>query len=302
MAKSINVDMIKGADSAAKYPSEHQIPVKKTPVAEEYTIFKTVPGAVLRGRRLKVKASTTTLWASNPRNFSPNKDISDLRPLIKESGGNTQAVDARLVEGKIEIIAGSRRRQVCIEEGLDLTIDLYEEVSNEQAHYIAYTENVRKDVDLLSQACYLRSRFNELKANDNTMTVEIFSNMHNMKPRNMHYYLAASNLPDSILSSANQRDQWSLRMANKLKYYFDALTKSGMKEDDVVKQAKLPLSTPSLVLNALKKLTLQFENSGEPKHEEKYTLKTDKSGVCKIVTPKLSEEQVKKLKAFLEAL
>lgn len=302
MAKSINIDMIKGVDAAVKYPSEHFSPANIAPSADDFSIFKTVPGAVLKGRRLKVKASTTLLWSKNPRNYAPNKDISDLRPLIKESGGNTQAVDGRLVNGKVEIIAGSRRRLVCIEEGLELTVDLYEDVSDEQAHYIAFTENQRKDVDVLSQACYLLARFEELKNQDSTLTVEIFANMHSMKLRNMQYYLSVAKLPLSIHAAANQREQWSLRQGIKLKDYYDKLVASGLSEEQVIYKASLPLSTPALVLNALKKLIKPELTHTGSLETPKYKLTTDKSGACKFQTVALTNAQIKKLKAFLDQL
>lgn len=95
----------------------------------------------------------------NPRNFGI-KDISDLLPLIKETGGNSQAVDARMVGNKIEVIAGSRRRECCIEAGFPLTVDIYEDMNDDDADYLAATENKgRKDINVITDSNYLRYKF-----------------------------------------------------------------------------------------------------------------------------------------------
>lgn len=292
-------------NKAARYPSED------LPLSVEYEVFgkviKQTPFGVLNGTRIRLKASETTLWDENPRNFGPKGDYSDLEDAIRESGGNTQAVDARIVNGKVQIIAGSRRRYCCMVLDLPLTADLWDDINDDVACYIAETENSeRKDIDLLSDYNYLFNRFNKLKSQDDSMTVEQFAIRYKNKRRNMHNIFAIAKLPSWLKDCAKNRSSWSQRQALTLEsYYRNALQTNTEESLKAVFQKQL--TTPSQVLALLKEYTTGKEKSSIPTISSKsgisFNLSSNKSGVVKISPDSpLSKEQLEKLEAFLKSL
>ncbi|MCU4675594.1 ParB N-terminal domain-containing protein [Catenovulum sp. 2E275] len=256
MVKKLNLDLLEG--KTAKYPSEikkqeQDLIKEKENIIENGKIQKKLARKTIYGVRIVKKASDTVLWEGNPRNFSRDKDINDLLPLIEKSGGNTQAVDARInSEGKIEVIAGSRRRRCCIESGLELVIDLYENMTDKDAQEIAEIENSgRKQVDAIGECDYLYDKYIKMKELDPTLSVEVYSRMNNMDRTLMHLKFSVAKLPDWIKDSSKNLD-WSIRNLKALTSIYRQVIERDINKEDLT--FRLPLSTPTLVISAFKKM------------------------------------------------
>lgn len=303
-----------GIAGAGRWPSELS---PTDPDSAEIT--KSVPGAVLKGKRVRVKAAETKLFLGNPRlsepglNFDPetmqvNVDISDLEPLIKESQGNAQAVDGRLVNGSIEIIAGLRRRQACMNPKYWLTVDLYYDVTDEQAVYIAETENEgRKERTFIGRCVYLAQRFVTLKETNFSLTVGSFADMYSCKQRMMQYYLRIGELPAWLIGSVKNNKSWTARQAIDIQSkYSELITKHGEQRIKELVAPRFPSAKG--LLTALESLEQKPDdkpvtNEVPGKDGQVYTVRSDKTGkvVVKTSAP-LTDDQFVKLQAFLAAL
>lgn len=256
MAKPIDLSVITGVKDAVKYPSEQKAPTSTK-------LQKNLPGRILTGERVRIDADKTTLFQLNPRNFSGKNDISDLKPLIIRTGGNSTAVDARLVDGRIEVIAGSRRRQACLETGLKLTCDVWDEVSDEEACLIAELENSgRSDIDFMGFCSYLATRYELLKKATPDLTMERFGEFYNLTRQYMHEKIAIGRLPAWLKESAKIRTgaDWSHRQGVKLASAYSELHAAGVDIQKALTKAGSPFSTPTLALSFL--ISLRDEISG----------------------------------------
>jgi len=259
MAKSIDLSVITAVKDNVKYPSEHKAPTGTK-------LQKNLPGRVLTGERVRIDADKTDLFKLNPRNFSGKNDVSDLKPLIIRTGGNSTAVDARLVDGRIEVIAGSRRRKACIETGLKLTCDVWDDVSDEEACLIAELENSgRSDIDFMGFCTYLVQRYEQLKLSNPDLTMERFGEFYNLTRQYMHEKLAIGRLPAWLKESAKVRvgADWSHRQAVKLTSAYAECNAAGVNVQEQMTKAGIPLSTPSLVLSLMTSLREELSDSSE---------------------------------------
>ncbi|AYV11397.1 ParB N-terminal domain-containing protein [Shewanella algae] len=304
MSKAIDLGLIELAANTARYPSEE--PGKQQP---GNNITKKLPWKTLKGFRVTTNASQTTLYEGNPRNFGI-KDISDLLPLIKETGGNSQAVDARMVGNKIEVIAGSRRRECCIEAGFPLTVDIYEDMNDDDADYLAATENKgRKDINVITDSNYLRYKFLKKQSSDKSLTVEMFAKQHKMSRQTMQDRFAIAAVPKLLQNGAKQSDAWTLRQAIKLKTLWKKLSESGETEESLKANAKLkiPVTTPSMMLSQLE-LLAEVEKPVNNQTtigvgEGSWVLKQDKKGKLKLTTSApVTEAQMEQLVSFIQSL
>lgn len=299
MAKTIDVSILNSATSHAKYPSE-------MPESSDYevigNVIKQVPGAVLQGRRIRIDAKKTTLFPDNPRNFAPKDDLADLLPLIKESGGNSTAVDGRIVQGKVEVIAGSRRRDACLLTELPLVVDVWEDVGHEMACCIADIENSgRKDNDVIADCCYLLHRFNTLKQSDPSLSTEKFAAMYQNKRRNMVTIFGIARLPDWVRNCATVRSKWSIRQADTLRQYFDQ-AREKHSEEDIKATLNFPVKLPSQALSMFKEM-VGGRSSKKPTENNPYTVKVGKGGGVTVkISRQMDDEEQKKLDEFLNKL
>lgn len=261
MAKDLNLGVLKSSTDRARYPSE------ETSAGE--SIEKLVPGGRLSGRRLSItNADRTVLWDGNPRNLDRDKDISDLLPLIRNSGGNTQPVDGRqLPDGTIEIVAGSRRRACCIEAKLPLIVDVYEHMTDDLAHYVADLENRgRKDIGLIAECEYLSRRLEEVKKKVTGITLSEFAERYGMSRRSMARRLAVADLPDYLLATCHAIDGWSLRQADTLVQLFNDLSQHGVNDAQIEPAIRINTKTVPNLLGALKGL-MPRQGDDEPTTE-----------------------------------
>lgn len=301
MVKKLDLELLQG--KTAKYPSE----IEKEELAKEKKleeindngkIQKKLARKKLIGKRVIIKASETTLWEGNPRNFSRDNDIEDLLPLIEKSGGNTQAVDARLTDNdKVEIIAGSRRRRCCIEAGLDLVIDLYEDMTDADAMEIAEIENSgRKEVDIIGECDYLYDKYLKLKSKDPAMNVEIYSRMNGVDRTLMHLKFSVAKLPDWLKDSSKNL-KWSIRNLKALTAINRQLEEMNINQEQLT--FKLPLSTPNLVISSFKKML----NTAELKKDNDVQITRARNGSITIkISNEIPESKKDKILNFIESL
>ncbi len=328
MVKALDLDLLEQngeIDKQVSYGTERKmdkVPSKEPkPKSDGTTITKRIPWKTLKGRRVTVRAFDTVLWAGNPRNFqNPGNgeeehevDVSDLLPKIKFTGGNSQAVDARMVDGKIQVIAGKRRRLSCGKLDLELTCDVYDDVTDEDATYIAKIENEgRKDIDLLTMSTYLYHRFKEQKEVNPNLTIEAFASKFEMSERTMLDRFRLAKLPEWIKDSCADRHSWTVRQANSLAALCEQLKSYSCDVSNFKDDQRFKLSTPSLVLTKLKAYLPSTGNTNETSLEDinitssskvDYKLAFSKKGEVTVKSKtKLSEEQLGKLQEFLKTL
>lgn len=328
MAKALDLDLLEengNIDKSVSYGTESKkdkAPAKQLEAKSDgTTITKRIPWKTLKGRRVTVRAFDTILWDGNPRNFqNPGNgeeehevDVSDLLPKIKVTGGNSQAVDARMVDGKIQVIAGKRRRLSCGKLDLELTCDVYDDVSDEDATYIAKIENEgRKDIDLLTMSTYLHHRFKEQKEVNSNLTIEAFASKFEMSERTMLDRFRLAKLPEWIKDSCVDRHSWTVRQANSLAALCEQLKSYSCYLSAFEEGKRFKLSTPSLVLTKLKSYLPSTEESKDKSLEDMnitstsnvdYKLAFSKKGEVTVKSKaKLTDEQLSKLKEFLQSL
>jgi len=215
----LNIDLLEKAALGAKYPSE----VEEKPADSES--FLTLASRQVKKTTVQVDPAKTRLWAGNPRNFALVVDISDLVPLIKKGKGNLTPVYARKLSVpdengiEIEVIAGCRRRLSCIEAGELLTVDLVD-VDDTEAKYLADNENNgRTDPDFLTDCRYLKFVYDNMKREDESLTVSIFAEMQDKKVsrQTMNEKLKLAELPEWIQTPVQDTYSWGLRKGIKVK-------------------------------------------------------------------------------------
>ena len=215
----LNIDLLEKAALGAKYPSEVE------DNTTESDSFLTLPSRQVKKTTIKVDPTKTRLWSGNPRNFALVIDISDLIPLIKKGKGNLTPVYARKLSVpdenniEIEVIAGCRRRLSCIEAGELLTVDLID-VDDNEAKYLADNENNgRTEPDFLTDCRYLKFVYDNMKREDESLTVAIFAEMQDKKVsrQTMNEKLKLAELPDWIQTPVQDSYTWGLRKGIKVK-------------------------------------------------------------------------------------
>lgn len=286
------------------YPSELTGQANKTEVVE---ISKKLPWKTLHGTRITIKPNDTELFPLNPRNFG-QRDIADLLPLIEKAGGNSTAVDGRWVGNKVEVIAGSRRRESCIQAGLPLTVDVYKDCTDEDAEYIAYAENAgRQDISVLSFCNFLLADYQQKKEIDSSLTVELYAKKKSLSRSSMMERFAVARLPQWLQTAVKQEDKWSVRQANTLTKLWNSICER-YSEEDVKNKLKVPVTTPSMLLNQLNSLIVK-DNNDEPKPasvtfgDNKWQLSRDKKGKVTISSEStLSVEQYEEILNLLNNL
>lgn len=299
MAKHIDLSILSGATNHAKYPSEMHDNVDFEVIGN---VIKNVPGTELKGKRIKIDPKKTTLFPDNPRNFAPKDDLADLLPLIKKTGGNSTAVDGRIIQGSVEIIAGSRRRDACLLTDLPLIVDLWDDVNDELACSIAEIENSgRKDPDVIADCCYLLHRYNKLKKVDSTLNVEKFAAMYHNQRRNMMTLFGIARMPEWVRNCATVRSEWTIRQADTLRKYFETV-RTEHDEDEIKTKLNFPVKLPSQALALFKSLAHAPEDE-KLEVKPSYKLKVGREGEITLrIHKELTEEQKSMLDEFLKNL
>jgi|GEM_PF-6848612 len=211
------IDQLIGFETPKPSEAEPKIQ-KELHKGEGSAIEKRIPGKTLKGVRVVVPAEETTLFSGNPRNFEVDHEVlSALRDSIRAVGGNTQAVDARMVNGKVEVIAGSQRRMACIEENVPLVVDLYDDTTDDDAHFIAHVENhARSDISLAAQCRYFSARFQELQSVGDEK-IERFAARYKLTYGTMRDYLSFGALPNELMALVADQKLWRFKSLRRLR-------------------------------------------------------------------------------------
>lgn len=276
----------------------------------EYTHSTVIPptGREVKTKRIRTEATNTKLWEGNPRNFA-NKKIDNLLPLIQSTNGNTIPVFARYNNaGDIEIIAGSRRRECCIELNKLLSIDIIE-CSDQEADAIAFMENEgRLDVDAFSNGQFLLARFNMRKRVEPTLTIEQFANSFSITRETMNRYLSIGKLPHIFKDVVTQQESFKRNTCEKLVSAYRAASKE-LGEHIVVEKVERAKSFKNaiLLIHFIKKL-INSEDSIEIEKPRKWSVgegninyKIKKNGSRIIELDKdISNDLILKIETLLE--
>lgn len=274
---------------------------------DEYA-YITVDGVKIPKKTISINPNKSKLWKGNPRNFSIIVDYSDLLPLIKKTKGNTQPVFARKLNvpdadgNQIEVIAGSRRRECCIELSLPLTVDLID-VNDEQAKIIADTENDgRKDTDLFTNCRYLKYTYEHLLKANPKLNIHDFAQMQ-AKPVSrqiMNDRLKLAEIPLWIQKLVVDVDAWTLRKGNKLKSQLKQLENS-------IHEIKMRLedktfNKPEKLIEFLSTFTAETKLVVKEYKTGNGIIKVTpmKSGSTKITIPQYSTELNDQIQALIE--
>lgn len=273
-------------------------------------IFKKLPGKTLYGERLSVPADQTMIYGQNTRNYESNHSLSEsLLDSIRLNGGNAiPAEGRRLPDGTIEVLAGTQRRFACIQENVPLTIDVYADVSDDDAHYIAFIENHgRTDITFVAQCHYFRTRFDALV--DDGETIERFTSRYKLQKSTMKEYLSYGLIPSELTSKVAKQELFSARNMKQLRSVWSDISKdkpeleASMLIEILVKDARF--STPKELIEHLR----QYSNS-KPKIEKdkleinsrsmsgtmtKRNNKINLSVTCKEIDPDVLEQRLREL-------
>lgn len=322
--KSLLAQIAKGA----KYRSEEEastdnsdMPLTRTPLTNsnafaepesnaEFTHSTVIPptGREVKTKRVRVEANITKLWEGNPRNFAKKK-VDNLLPLIQSTNGNTIPVFARYDStGDIEIIAGSRRRECCIELNKLLSIDIIE-CSDQEADAIAFMENEgRLDVDSFSNGQFLLARFEMRKQKEPSLTIEQFANSFSVTRETMNRYLSIGRLPESFKNVVADQETFKRNTCEKLVSAYKSASKE-LGEEEVIERVERArnFKTAALLIHFIKKIV----NSSDDDKVEKplkwslgegvINLKVKKNGTKVIELDKnISPDILEKIETLLE--
>lgn len=279
--------------------------------AEAELSFPTVippTGREVATRRIRVEANETTLWEGNPRNFAEGP-IDNLLPLIQATNGNTVPIFARYdSEGRIQVIAGSRRRRACMELNKLLTVDIIE-CTDYEADAISYMENEgRLDVDAFSNGQFLLSRFNIRKKEDPSLNVGQFANNFGVERETMSRYLSIGKLPTEFKTAVKDHSTFGRNACLKLMSAYKKASED-LSSEEVIKRVergaefkdcpslihfikKLVQAEPELKIDAPKSWSL---------NESKVSYKMKKNGARVFeLDANISAETLRKIEELLE--
>lgn len=274
------------------------------------TVLKPLPGRRAEGYQLLVDPNNTELWDGNPRNFEREVDISELRELLKSSGGNTEAVTATKLKGKLTIIAGRRRRQGCIEESLDLLVNVYEDLTEEECHFIADTENRgREGLSQVAYCRYLAHRFDELAESPSTkVSVAEFAENYKIKRQAMQDKISVGRLPKFLLDSVTTLDSWGMRQLLAVRSLYKQLNEQVEISSDELEAALSDCKKPTTVIAKLTDLLPKRGNNTSSKRslsigQGRVEIKNTQTGVLTIKCDNKVDASVReKLQSFIQSL
>lgn len=250
-AKSLNADLPKAVDD--KPGNAVQLKIRLP------------DGHLVDGIRMLIEdISKVTLCELNPR-INNRADYSSLVEKFKISGGNVTPVVCRLVNGKVELIAGLRRHDASIAAGTDLLCDVItEEISDETCESIALVENADRDnPDVWAMAIFYHSQY-MLQRNKTNMSKTDFAVKKKINRQHLQDYTGLASVPLWLINMTSRYTQpdefgtvnhaWSIRLAKKLK----AACSPFLDGDAEVLKEKLgdrKFTSPAELIAAVKKLS-----------------------------------------------
>lgn len=314
-----DLDLLEKASEAARYGSEvgdknRRSNHEKQPESLEHIgeVEKPLPGRVAKGYQVRVSASSTVLWAGNPRNFESDVDISDLKHLLAATNGNTEAVTARLKDGKLQIIAGKRRRMACLELDLPILANVFDDLSDDECHFVADIENRgRKDLTHIAYCQYLAQRYDELCEDPSTrVTIEEFGEKYQINRTTMQNKISTGRLPRFLFENVADMNMWGVRQSSSVLALYNKLRDISYIDDNDIKDALATCRNPTDIISALTSLSGEGANNKDaPKlksmrvGEGTISIKQGRSGALTVkVDSKVGPDVKERLEKFLESL
>lgn len=319
MVNKVDLSLLEKASKKARYGSEVR-DAARTPIREANVegfekigdVEKPLPGRVAKGYQVRVPASSTVLWSGNPRNFESDVDVSDLKPLLTATNGNTEAVTARLKDGKLQIIAGKRRRMACLELDLPILANVFDNLSDDECHFVADIENRgRKDLTHIAYCQYLAQRYDELCKDPSTrVTVEEFGEKYRINRTTMQNKISTGRLPRYLFESVADMNMWGVRQSSSVLALYNKLRDISYIDDSNIKDALASCRNPTDVISALTSLAGEGANNKDtPKTQSMrvgqgtISIKHGRSGALTVkVDSKVSSDVKERLEAFLASL
>lgn len=315
MVRRLNAEILEQAKNA-KYGSERKhakasidAPLDNKPAGRD-GVMKPLPGRKAYGYQTMVDPNTTKLWEGNPRNFERDVDITELKELLKSSGGNTEAITAMMIGDDLTVIAGRSRRQGCIEESLSLLVDVFEDLSEEECHFIADMENRgRKDLSQVAYCRYLAHRFDDLAKSPSTkISVSDFSQNYKIKRQAMQDKISVGRLPNFLFDSVTSMDSWGMRQLIAVRSLYNQIKEQGEVADSELEVALTNCKVPTAVIAELEKVLPNTKSDTSSKRslvvgQGSVEIKTSQTGVLTIKCDNKVDVSVReKIQSYIQSL
>lgn len=168
----------------------------------------------------------------NPRKYESVTDVSaffdeELYESIKGIGQNSKPAVARFVDGKIEIIEGSRRLYNAKKANANFFIQVFFDISDEQAEFLSYVENLgRGAIGVLAFSKFLLQSYERAIAKNPTTQIKEFAATWGIAADNATRCFNFARLPSFILDAASYKkdDLWTWRKATEMRQLYEAIT------------------------------------------------------------------------------
>jgi len=233
------------------------------------SIFIKLPtGKEAKSKRVKVDPNETTLFSGNPRINSQEKDeVARLTTLIKDTKGNAVPAWGRQVNGKIEIIAGFRRRAACIQASEMLNVELFDDINEEEAYYLTELENSgRVDPDPVAMCLHYASRLDNANQIKRTMTVEDFARQQGISRQKMQSRISVGRLPKELFNVIGKHTNWDYKNLDILRAEVREAITAELFSKVLIELADLKEPSPSKVLSAIRTVTNKRQRTRNVKH------------------------------------
>lgn len=313
MVRKLDAGTLEQAQKA-KYGSEKKnvhTPDLSPSAPDNYSgVIKPLPGRKAEGYQTLLDPNQVALWEGNPRNFERDVDISELRELLQSSGGNTEAVTATIIEGKITVIAGRSRRQGCIEESLPLLVNVFNDLTDEECHFIADAENRgRKDLSQVAYCQYLAHRFDELsKSPSKSLSVAEFAQNYKLKRQAMQDKISVGRLPRFLFDSVASMDSWGMRQLLAVRSLYNQLKEQPDITDSKIETAIGGCKVPTAVISELESFLPSAKDSDPTKRsisvgQGEVEIKKSHTGILTVKCDSKVDVAIReKLEAFVYSL
>ncbi|MYM59321.1 ParB/RepB/Spo0J family partition protein [Vibrio sp. OCN044] len=141
----------------------------------------------------------TSVFTDNAREqaFLNEHALSDILSTLRERGQQYPAVGRKRVDGKIEVLDGSRRRMSCILANKDFLIYVAEDINSEHAKFLSDVANAHKPLSLYEKGKEMRAKLTNGEADDQKALAKMFQCSEAL----VSGALKAADLPLSLLQA-----------------------------------------------------------------------------------------------------
>ena len=146
-----------------------------------------------------VVADETIVFSDNAReqSFLNEHALSDILSTLKERGQQYPAVGRKSLDGKIEVLDGSRRRMSCILADKDFLIYVAEDINSAHAKFLSDVANAHKPLSLYEKGKEMQAKLNNGEAEDQKALAKMFQCSEAL----VSGALKAADLPLSLLQA-----------------------------------------------------------------------------------------------------